>query len=65
MFTAINLARHLKIDPEGALRSANAKFRGRFAMMESTAGGADQLSKKTPEQLEALWADAKQIEVAE
>src|SRR6185437_14470500 len=31
LFTAVNLARHLKIDPESALRSSNAKFRHRFS----------------------------------
>ena len=34
LFTAINLARHLKVDPETALRRTNAKFRARFAAME-------------------------------
>src|SRR6185437_1882654 len=31
LFTAVNLARHLKLDPESALRSSNAKFRHRFS----------------------------------
>jgi XTP/dITP diphosphohydrolase/ATP diphosphatase len=60
LFTAVNLARHLKIDPETALRGANAKFRSRFAAMESAAGGMDGLSERTPEQLEELWSAAKQ-----
>lgn len=59
LFTAINLARHLKIDPESALRSCNAKFRRRFAAMESWAGNADALVGLTPSQLEALWSQAK------
>ena len=59
LFTAVNLARHLKIDPESALRSCNAKFRRRFAAMESTAGNADTLAALTPAQLEELWSQAK------
>ncbi|HUZ95721.1 MAG TPA: nucleoside triphosphate pyrophosphohydrolase [Edaphobacter sp.] len=59
LFTAINLARHLKIDPESALRSCNAKFRRRFAAMESAAGNADALGALTPSQLEELWSQAK------
>lgn len=59
LFTAINLARHLKIDPESALRSCNAKFRRRFAAMESLAGNADALAALTPSQLEELWSQAK------
>jgi XTP/dITP diphosphohydrolase/ATP diphosphatase len=59
LFTAVNLARHLKIDPESALRSCNAKFRHRFAAMESTAGDADALEALSLQQLEKLWSDAK------
>lgn len=59
MFTAVNLARHLKVDPEAALRAANAKFRRRFGAMETVAGGADALTSTPPEELEALWTKAK------
>jgi XTP/dITP diphosphohydrolase/ATP diphosphatase len=59
LFTTVNLARHLRIDPESALRSCNAKFRRRFAAMESVAGGADALRAMTPAQLEELWSNAK------
>jgi XTP/dITP diphosphohydrolase/ATP diphosphatase len=59
LFTAVNLARHLKIDPESALRSANAKFRRRFGAMEKEAGGHDGLKLRTPEELEELWRQAK------
>lgn len=59
LFTAVNLARHLKIDSESALRSCNAKFRRRFAAMESAAGNADALAALTPPQLEELWNQAK------
>lgn len=59
LFTAVNLARHLKVDPESALRSSNAKFRRRFAAMESAAGSADALADMTPTQLEERWSHAK------
>lgn len=59
LFTVVNLARHLKIDPESALRSCNAKFRRRFASMESEAGSPDALAALTAAQLEELWSHAK------
>jgi ATP diphosphatase len=58
LFTAMNLARHLKVDAESALRRSNAKFRRRFAAMESKAG-AIGLDGRSPEDLEALWARVK------
>jgi nucleoside triphosphate diphosphatase len=63
LFTAVNLARHLKIDPESALRATNAKFRRRFGAMEKAAGDADTLEQRTPTELEALWSRAKLEEV--
>ena len=63
LFTAVNLARHLKIDPESALRCTNAKFRRRFGAMEKAAGDADALEQMTPTELEALWSRAKLEEV--
>ena len=62
LFTAMNLARHLKIDAESALRRSNAKFRDRFAAMERASGGATQLAAMPAEDLERLWSDAKQAE---
>jgi nucleoside triphosphate diphosphatase len=60
LFTVVNLARHLKVDPELALRRSNAKFRRRFAAMEQASDGA--LSQRSAAELEALWAQAKQQE---
>ncbi len=60
LFTVVNLARHLKVDPELALRRSNAKFRGRFAAMEQASDRA--LSERSAVELEALWAQAKQQE---
>ena len=62
LFTAVNLARHLKLDPESALRAANAKFRQRFSAMEVAAGGREGLEARTAPELEALWSEAKQRE---
>jgi ATP diphosphatase len=59
LFTVVNLARHLKVDPESALRATNAKFRRRFATMESAAGSSDALAACTPQQLDILWNQAK------
>jgi ATP diphosphatase len=60
LFTVVNLARHLKVDPELALRRTNVKFRRRFAAMEQASGRA--LSESNAAELEALWAQAKQQE---
>lgn len=59
MFTAVNLARHLKVDPETALRRTNAKFRQRFLEMEALAGGAAPFEALSPEAKETLWDRAK------
>jgi MazG family protein len=60
LFTAVNLARHLKIDPELALRDTNARFRSRFRAMEAEA--MHPLEELGREDLEQLWAKAKQQE---
>ena len=62
LFTAMNLARHLKVDPESALRRSNAKFRARFAAMEREASGTDALNAMAPDELEFLWEQAKTSE---
>lgn len=61
LFTAVNLARHLKVDPESALRGTNAKFRRRFASMESAAGGREALAASTASELDILWNQAKNV----
>lgn len=60
LFTVVNLARHLRVDPELALRRTNAKFRRRFAGMERASGSA--LSERSAADLETLWEEAKQQE---
>ena len=64
LFTVVNLARHLKVDAESALRAANAKFRARFRAMEASAGGFDALASLTPAELDALWNRAKRADDA-
>jgi MazG family protein len=60
LFTIVNFARHLKINPELALRRTNAKFRRRFAAMEQASDRA--LHEQSAAELEALWEQAKQQE---
>jgi nucleoside triphosphate diphosphatase len=60
LFTLVNLARHLHVEPEFALRHTNAKFRRRFAAME--AASAQPLEALSAAQLESLWSQAKLAE---
>ena len=60
LFTVVNLARHLRVDPELALRRTTGKFRRRFAAMEQASERA--LEERSAAELEALWARAKQQE---
>ncbi len=57
-----NLARHLHVDAEQALKKANAKFRRRFAGMEEMAGGTDGLRARTTAEMEELWSAVKVTE---
>jgi nucleoside triphosphate diphosphatase len=57
LFTMVNLARRLNVDPELALRQSNAKFRRRFAAME--AASPEPLEGLPASQLELLWNQAK------
>ena len=59
LFTSVNLARHLGVDAEWALRSANAKFRRRFGSMEDAAGGSAALAEMSSEELDSRWRRAK------
>ena len=60
LFTVVNLARHLKVDPELALKRTNRKFRSRFSSMEQASERA--LSEHSTAELEAFWTLAKQQE---
>lgn len=63
LFTVANLARHLEIDPEGALAAANLKFRRRFAAVEAGLAGAGRnIAEATLEEMEEQWQAAKRAE---
>jgi ATP diphosphatase len=62
LFVVANLARHLKVDPEVALRAANAKFTRRFQHIEAALG--PRMGSASLEEMEALWLDAKRLEKA-
>jgi len=63
LFVVANLARHLKVDPEAALRGANAKFTRRFRHIEtSLAARGVTLGDAGLEEMEALWQEAKRAE---
>ncbi len=60
LFSTVNLARHLGVDAETALRDANGKFRYRFEAMEHA--GGPPLEEQSLGELEALWVKAKRGE---
>jgi ATP diphosphatase len=60
LFSVANLSRHLKVDPEEALRAANRKFEQRFRRMEALAELRGlTLSSLSPSQWNDLWEEAK------
>ena len=60
LFAVVNLARHLDVDPDQALRGTNAKFIRRFGFIESSlTEQGSSLSESTLDEMETLWAAAK------
>jgi ATP diphosphatase len=60
LFAVANVARHLKLDPEAALRAANAKFTRRFhAIEEKLAADGRTPAQSTLEEMDRLWDEAK------
>ena len=57
LFTVVNLGRHLGVDAEMALRNCNLRFRQRFREMELAS--PRPLEELSPNELEALWTQAK------
>jgi MazG family protein len=63
LFAMANVARHLGVDPEAALRAANAKFMRRFESIETAlAGEGRRPEDATLEEMDALWDAAKDAE---
>ena len=63
LFAAVNLARHLGVDPEHALRATNRKFERRFRAIEQALAATGRRAEEAPlDELEALWQQAKRSE---
>jgi nucleoside triphosphate diphosphatase len=58
LFAVVNLARHLNIEPEAALREANRKFEKRFRAIEAAPG----FQHMPLDEKEALWVEAKKAQ---
>ena len=61
LFSCVNLARHLKLDPETSLRGANEKFKRRFESMELLAGKT-KIEDHSADHLVLLWGKVKRSE---
>jgi uncharacterized protein YabN with tetrapyrrole methylase and pyrophosphatase domain len=57
-----NLARKLNVDPEEALRRANAKFTRRFQYIEHALAERGRTGPQPLDDMEALWVEAKRAE---
>lgn len=63
MFALVNLARHLDVDPDAALRATNAKFERRFRSIEAALNSRGKTpSQSTLAEMDALWDEAKAAE---
>ncbi|MEF0942338.1 nucleoside triphosphate pyrophosphohydrolase [Rhizobium sp. BR 362] len=63
IFAVVNIGRHVKADPEQALRGTNTKFRRRFSHIETTlAAEGETLDGASLERMEDIWQAAKAIE---
>ena len=62
LFTIVNLARYLKVDPEQALRKSTARFRGRFAHVEHrVAESGKDFQETSLAQMENWWQESKRL----
>ena len=63
LFAVVNLARHLRADPEALLRATNRKFERRFAAIERALGDTGKTpAEATLAEMEGLWNEAKKAE---
>jgi MazG family protein len=63
LFTVVNLARFLKVDPEQALRKTNGRFRRRFGFVEdAVAAEGASMAETSLDRMEELWQAAKRAE---
>lgn len=62
LFVMANLARKLKVDPEEALRRANAKFTRRFQYIERALAEQGRTGPQPLDDMEAMWLEAKRAE---
>ena len=63
IFALVNIGRHVKADPEDALRGTNTKFRRRFNHIETSLSvNGETLQDASLERMEELWQAAKRIE---
>ena len=66
LFVVTNIARHMQIEPEAALKLTNRKFRRRFAFIEGKLCEQNRkFDETTLDELEGLWQQAKAIEPRE
>ena len=62
MFSIVNLGRHLKVDPEEALKQTNRKFINRFKFVEeSIRSQGKKIEDTSLEEMEGLWQQAKDL----
>ncbi len=60
LFVMANVARHLQLDPEAALRRANAKFTRRFAYIEAELARRGKMpAQSTLDEMDAIWNEVR------
>jgi ATP diphosphatase len=60
LFAVTNIARHLQVEPEAALKLTNRKFRHRFQHIEASLDAQQRSFESTSlSELESLWQEAK------